>query len=89
MIVTVPMRIAKSLTVMTVQTIHAHTVAGAMTCVRHTKKPMRRSMPKTTYIIELAVDEGWFKAISDLTEYVHEDELCEWIRVQTETEGTD
>jgi hypothetical protein len=50
---------------------------------------MRRSMPKTTYIIELAVDEGWFKAISDLTEYVHEDELCEWIRVQTETEGTD
>jgi hypothetical protein len=40
MIVTVPMRIAKSLTVMTVQTIHAHTVAGAVTCVRHTKRPM-------------------------------------------------
>ena len=44
-------------------------------------------MIKTTYLIELAVDEGWFKAISDLTADVHEGELCEWIRVQAETEG--
>ena len=44
-------------------------------------------MIKTTYLIELAVDEGWFKAISELTADVHEGELCEWIRVQAETEG--
>ena len=44
-------------------------------------------MIKTTYLIELAVDEGWFKAISDLTADVHEGEVCEWIRVQAETEG--
>jgi Zn finger protein HypA/HybF involved in hydrogenase expression len=47
---------------------------------------MRRSMPKTTYLIELAVDEGWFKAISELTADVHEGEVCEWVRVQAETE---
>lgn len=41
---------------------------------------------KTTYLIELAVDEGWFKAISDFTADVHEGELCEWVRVQAETE---
>jgi len=41
---------------------------------------------KTTYLIELAVDEGWFKAISDLTADVQEGELCEWVRVQPETE---
>ena len=43
-------------------------------------------MPKTTYLIELAVDEGWFKAISELTADVHEGEVCEWVRVQAETE---
>lgn len=41
---------------------------------------------KTTYLIELAVDEKWFKVISDLTADVYEDEVCEWIRVQAETE---
>jgi hypothetical protein len=50
---------------------------------------MRRSMPKTTYLIELAVDEGWFKAISELTADVHEGEVCEWVRVQAETETDD
>ena len=43
-------------------------------------------MPKTTYLIELAVDEGWFHAISELTAEVHDGELCEWVRVQAETE---
>jgi hypothetical protein len=50
---------------------------------------MRRIMPKTTYLIELAVDEGWFHAISELTADVHEGELCEWVRVQAETETDD
>ena len=43
-------------------------------------------MIKTTYFIELYVDEGWFKAISELTADIHEGEVCEWIRVQAETE---
>jgi hypothetical protein len=47
---------------------------------------MRRRMPKTTYLIELAVDEQWFHALSEFTAEVYEDELCEWVRVQAETE---
>jgi hypothetical protein len=50
---------------------------------------MRRSMPKTTYLIELCVDEKWFEAISTLTADVYEDETCEWVRVQAETETTE
>jgi Zn finger protein HypA/HybF involved in hydrogenase expression len=41
---------------------------------------------KTTYLIELAVDEEWFKALDRFTADVHEGELCEWVRVQAETE---
>jgi len=41
---------------------------------------------KTTYLIELAVDEKWFHALSEFTAEVYEDELCEWVRVQAETE---
>jgi hypothetical protein len=41
---------------------------------------------KTTYLIELCVDEEWFKAISNLTADVYDGEVCEWIRVQAETE---
>jgi hypothetical protein len=41
---------------------------------------------KTTYLIELCVDEEWFKAIDRFTADVHEGETCEWIRVQAETE---
>ena len=44
-------------------------------------------MPKTTYLIELCVDEEWFKAIDEFTADVHEGELCEWIRVDAQTEG--
>lgn len=44
-------------------------------------------MVKTTYLIELAVDEEWFKAIDKFTADVHEGELCEWIRVQPQSEG--
>ena len=44
-------------------------------------------MIKTTYLIELAVDEEWFKAISEFTADVHEGELCEWVRVDAQTEG--
>jgi hypothetical protein len=47
---------------------------------------MRTNMPKTTYLIELAVDEEWFKALDRFTADVHEGELCEWVRVQAETE---
>lgn len=46
-------------------------------------------MIKTTYLIELAVDEEWFKAIDKFTADVHEGELCEWIRVQAQSEGDD
>jgi hypothetical protein len=46
-------------------------------------------MEKTVYFIELHVDEGWLNAISDLTENVHEDEICEWVRIQAETVGDD
>jgi hypothetical protein len=46
-------------------------------------------MSKTIYLIELAVDEQWFKAIDEFTADVHEGELCEWIRVDAQTEGED
>jgi hypothetical protein len=46
-------------------------------------------MEKTTYFIELHVDEEWFKAISDFTADVHEGEICNWVRVQAETIGDD
>jgi hypothetical protein len=42
---------------------------------------------KTTYLIELAVDEEWFKAIDKFTADVHDGELCQWIRVDAQTEG--
>lgn len=32
--------------------------------------------------ITLVVDEGWFKAISDLTSEVYDGETCEWIRCE-------
>jgi hypothetical protein len=44
---------------------------------------------KTTYLITLAVDEEWFKAIDKFTADVHDGELCQWIRVDAETEGND
>ena len=44
-------------------------------------------MSKTTYLIELCVDEEWFKAIDKFTADVHEGEICEWIRVDAQTEG--
>jgi hypothetical protein len=46
-------------------------------------------MIKTTYLIQLAVDEEWFKAINEFTADVHEGELCEWIRVDAQAEGED
>jgi hypothetical protein len=42
---------------------------------------------KSTYLITLAVDEEWFKAIDKFTGDVHEGELCSWIRVDAQTEG--
>ena len=44
-------------------------------------------MEKTIYLIELHVDEAWFKAINDFTADVHEGEVCNWVRVQAETIG--
>ena len=46
-------------------------------------------MSKAIYLIELHVDEGWFNAINDFTADVHEDEICNWVRVQAETIGDD
>lgn len=40
-----------------------------------------------TYLIELRVDEEWFKVIDKLTADVHEGEVCQWLRVDAETEG--
>jgi hypothetical protein len=42
-------------------------------------------MSKTVYLIELHVDEEWFKAINDFTADVHDGEICNWVRVQAET----
>lgn len=44
-------------------------------------------MSKETYLIEMRVDEHWFKAINILTADVYEGEVCEWIRVDAQTEG--
>ena len=44
---------------------------------------------KTTYLVTLALDEEWFKAIDKFTADVHEGELCSWVSVDVETEGED
>jgi hypothetical protein len=41
----------------------------------------------TTYLVTLALDEKWFKAIDDFTRDVYDGELCSWIRVDADTEG--
>ena len=41
----------------------------------------------TTYLIEMRVDEKWFQAIDKFTADVYENEICEWLRVDAETEG--
>ena len=40
-----------------------------------------------TYFIELEVDEKWFKAISEFTANVYDDEVCSWLRVDANTEN--
>jgi hypothetical protein len=40
-----------------------------------------------TYFIQLKVDQKWFDAINNLTAEVYDDEVCQWIRVDAETEG--
>jgi hypothetical protein len=42
---------------------------------------------KTTYLVTLALDEEWFKAIDKFTADVHEGELCSWLRVDTQVDG--
>ena len=32
--------------------------------------------------ITLVVDDGWYNAIRNLTDEVHEGETCEWVRVE-------
>jgi hypothetical protein len=44
-------------------------------------------MPNQTYFIELEVDEGWLKAIDQLTNDVYDGEVCRWIRLDANTEG--
>ena len=41
----------------------------------------------TTYIVTLALDEKWFNAIDQFTADVYDGELCQWIRVDADTEG--
>ena len=43
----------------------------------------------TTYVITLAVDEKWFKAIDEFTAEVYDGELCQWLHVDAEAEGED
>jgi len=38
----------------------------------------------TNYLIQLRVDEEWFKAIDKFTADIHENEVCQWIQVQAE-----
>jgi hypothetical protein len=42
---------------------------------------------KTTYLVTLALDEEWFKAIDKFTADVPEGELCSWVQVETEVDG--
>lgn len=40
-----------------------------------------------TYFIELKVDQEWLNAIDKLTADVYDGEVCEWIRIDANTEG--
>ena len=42
---------------------------------------------KTTYLVTLALDEEWFKAIDKFTADVHDGELCSWVQVETQVDG--
>jgi hypothetical protein len=42
---------------------------------------------KTTYIIQLEVDEEWLEAINKLTNDVYENEVCTWISLKENTGG--
>jgi len=42
---------------------------------------------KSTYLVTLALDEEWYKALDKFTADVHEGEICDWIRVDVQTEG--
>jgi hypothetical protein len=37
---------------------------------------------KTTYIIQLEVDEEWLEAINKLTNDIYEHEVCKWISLE-------
>lgn len=41
---------------------------------------------RTTYLIELRVDQQWLEAIDKLTGEIYDGEVCDWIRIQPETE---
>ena len=40
---------------------------------------------RTTYLIELRVDQQWLEAIDKLTGEIYDGEVCDWIRIQPET----
>ena len=42
---------------------------------------------KTTYLVTLALDEEWFKAIDKFTADVYDGELCQWVSLDVQTEG--
>lgn len=46
-------------------------------------------MPKNTYLIELRVDQQWLEAIDKLTGEIYDGEVCDWIRIQPDTEPDD
>jgi ABC-type antimicrobial peptide transport system ATPase subunit len=40
-----------------------------------------------TYLLEMRVDEEWLKVIDKITNDVYEGEVCQWLRLDAETEG--
>jgi hypothetical protein len=42
---------------------------------------------KTTYLVTLALDEKWFKAIDNFTADVQDGELCSWVQLETQVDG--
>ena len=40
-----------------------------------------------TYLIELRVDKEWLDTIANLTNDIYDGEVCQWLRIDAETEG--
>jgi hypothetical protein len=40
-----------------------------------------------TYLLEMRVDEEWLKVLDKITADVYDGEVCQWLRLDAETEG--